>query len=137
MTDTHCPANTGRLFCSLTDAQGLTARYRVLPLPHMPGNLRAYRLVKLGPVGQELARYLCELTDQGETRCECRGFQGNRSCKHVRFLMAAGLFERDLLLKLKQLVEDLEARQRQLAAAIPTARQAALRKPRRTKKEAA
>jgi hypothetical protein len=131
VTDTHCPANTGRLFCSLTDAQGETARYRVLPLPHQPGNLRAFRLVKLGPVGQELARYLCELTDQGEARCECRGFQGNRTCKHVRFLLAAGLFERDLLLKLKQLVEALEERQRQLAAAIPEAREKALRPRRR------
>src|SRR5207244_2682349 len=41
---------TGRLVAEIVGNDGLAYRYRVVPLPHLPDCLRAYRLVLLAAV---------------------------------------------------------------------------------------
>ena len=137
MTSMHNPPRTGSLWCQITNAAGITCRYRLVPVGHAPGDLAAYQLVKLDQLGRERARYRCTLLGTGATDCTCPVGAAGGPCKHADFLKAAGLFPAALLRQLRELVEDLEGRQHQLSAL--TSQGPKVTKPRRprARKEAA
>lgn len=137
MTDLFNPPRSGQLFATITDAAGVTGRYRVAPVRLDLADLAAFRLVKLGQLGGELARYRVALLNTGATACTCPAGRAGADCKHAEFLKAAGLFPAALLKQLRELVVDLEERQRQLSAV--TSQGPKVRTPRRprARKEAA
>jgi hypothetical protein len=108
---------TGRLFAEITNAEGLTFRYRVLPLPHLADCLRAYRLVLLAADGRELARHLCRLQEGGVATCSCTGPYAVE-CEHLSFLQACGLLDIELLNRLWEAVHTAEAHERDLAEQV-------------------
>lgn len=108
----------GRIWCSLTDSQGVCTRYRLSPLPPSPAFLAGWRFDKLAPDGRTLESYLVQLAVDADVSCSCIGHSNHRHCKHASFAVAAGLLPVAMVTELKAALEGLRFQQAQLSAAM-------------------